>query len=84
MWASVVFGVLVVLFFRAMGRAGAPAPEQPEPGWPAALHRLLADVTRGVRVFAALATAHRERSGRAGWTAGPDGATVPVVCRDDR
>ncbi|MGY1843535.1 hypothetical protein [Modestobacter sp. SYSU DS0875] len=66
MWASVVFVVLVVVFFRAMGRAGTPARDRSVPGsWSAAAHQLAADVVRGARVHAALSAAHRDRLGRA-------------------
>ncbi|MGY2080310.1 hypothetical protein [Modestobacter sp. SYSU DS0657] len=88
MWAGVVFAVLVVLFFRAMGRAGAPARERPVPvSWSAAAHQLAADVVRGARVHAALAAAHRDRLDRA-WWAGGGTATLrhgpePAMCQDD-
>ncbi|OMQ13791.1 hypothetical protein A7K94_0221105, partial [Modestobacter sp. VKM Ac-2676] len=74
MWASVVFPVLVVVFFRAMGRAGAPTGVRPaSERWSAAVQQLVTDVVRGVRLYADLAAAHRDRRGRSGW-AGADPA----------
>ncbi|MGY1839479.1 MULTISPECIES: hypothetical protein [unclassified Modestobacter] len=89
MWATVVFAVLVVVFFRAMGRAGAPAGARPAPGrWSAAVQQLVTDVVRGVRVHADLAAAHRDRLGRSGWAgaepAEPRRGAGPETCRDDR